>query len=176
MLPATCSEVHSAFALVSLDHRVIFRNLEFSRLLPIHTSQGLPQEIAAELKENASQYNPPYDSVSAAKDLAFVILPQGVFRLEVSFLNHSDECGDLCLLLQLTPVVEPFSRINLLFQEGSLTRREMEIASLIRCGMDDQQIGARLFISIHTVKNHIKNVHQKLNVHNRGQLVAVLNH
>jgi len=174
-LSETLAEVPTAMALVSLDHRIIFRNPAFSQLLPIQAGQRLPRDLADPLKKETSKYNPPYNSDSSAIVLPFVKLPQGVFRLVVSLLNRQGELEDQCWLLRLKPAVEPFSKLNLLMQEAGLTSREIEISSLIRDGMHDQEITDRLFISIHTVKNHIKKIHQKLNVHTRGQLVALLN-
>ncbi len=174
-LSKTLAEVPTAMALVSLDHRVIFRNSAFSKILPFRAGQRLPRDIIDPLEKETSKYKPPFDSYSSVTELAFVKLPEGVFRLVVTLLNQKDEIEDQCWLLRLKPAVEPFSRMNFLMQEGSLTGREMEIASLIRDEMGDQEIGDRLFISVHTVKNHIKNIHQKLDVHTRAKLVAVLN-
>ncbi len=174
-LSDTLAEVPTAMALISLDHRVIFRNASFSQILPLQAGQRLPRDLVDSLKKETSKYNPPYSADSSATELSFVKLPQGVFRLVVSLLNRQEEQEDQCWLLRLKPPVEPFPRMNLLMQEGGLTGREIEIASLVRDGMDDQEIQERLFISVHTVKNHIKSIHQKLNVHTRAKLVAVLN-
>jgi DNA-binding CsgD family transcriptional regulator len=174
-LSETLAEVATAMALVSLDHRVIFRNTSFSQVLPLKEGQRLPRDIIDPLKKETSKYNPPFDSGSSTTELSFVKLPQGVFRLVAALLNGQDEQEDQCWLLRLKPAVEPYSRMNLLMQDGGLTGREIEIASLVRDGMDDQEIGDRLFISVHTVKNHVKSIHQKLDVHTRAKLVSVLN-
>lgn len=174
-LSETLAEVPTAMALISLDHRILFRNPAFSQILPLPAGQRLPRDISDPLKKETSKYNPPFDSNSSATELPFAKLPQGVFRLVVSLLNRQGELEDQCWLLRLKPAVEPYSKINLLMQEGGLTTREMEIASLVGDGISDQEIADRLFISIHTVKNHIKSIHQKLDVHTRGQLVAMLN-
>lgn len=52
-----------------------------------------------------------------------------------------------------------------------LTAREGEIVRLLLEGQDSKKIGETLFISDHTVKNHIHNVYQKLSIRNRIQLV-----
>ncbi len=174
-LAETLADVPTAMALVSLDHRILFHNPAFSQILPFPAGQRLPRDMIDPLEKETSKYSPPFDSVSSATELSFVKLPQGVFRLVVSLLNGQGEQEDQCWLLRLKPAVEPFSKMNLLMQEGGLTAREMEIASLIRDGMDDKEIGGRLFISIHTVKNHNKNIHKKLNVQTRAKLVALLN-
>lgn len=52
----------------------------------------------------------------------------------------------------------------------SLTRREKEILLLISEGISNKQIAEQLFISENTVKNHLKNLLEKLKLENRVQL------
>jgi len=51
-----------------------------------------------------------------------------------------------------------------------LTAREAEIVRLILEGKDSRRITAELFISDHTVKNHLHHVYRKLGLRNRIQL------
>lgn len=51
-----------------------------------------------------------------------------------------------------------------------LTGREREILELVARGDSNRDIGERLAISEHTVKNHLKNILQKLHLENRVQL------
>ncbi len=59
-------------------------------------------------------------------------------------------------------------------QEAGLTPREMEVAVLVRDGMDDSEIAARLFIQPSTVQNHLKCIFRKMNVSSRPKLMAGL--
>ena len=52
-----------------------------------------------------------------------------------------------------------------------ITPREAEIVRLILEGKDSKRITEELFISDHTVKNHLHHVYQKLGIRNRVQLV-----
>ncbi|MEH7113115.1 response regulator transcription factor [Neobacillus niacini] len=54
----------------------------------------------------------------------------------------------------------------------SLTPREKEILLLLSDGLTNKQIGEHLFIAENTVKNHIKNLLEKLDLENRVQLAA----
>ncbi|GGJ64040.1 two-component system response regulator DegU [Anoxybacillus voinovskiensis] len=54
-----------------------------------------------------------------------------------------------------------------------LTRRECEVLQLLADGKSNRGIGEALFISEKTVKNHVSNILQKLNVSDRTQAVVV---
>jgi two-component system nitrate/nitrite response regulator NarL len=54
----------------------------------------------------------------------------------------------------------------------TLTPREHEILSLVAQGQTNRQIAERLVIAENTVKNHIKNLLEKLSLDNRVQLAA----
>lgn len=53
-----------------------------------------------------------------------------------------------------------------------LTKREHEILQWLGFGKTNQEIAQQLHISEHTVKNHVQNVLNKLNVSNRAEAVA----
>lgn len=54
-----------------------------------------------------------------------------------------------------------------------LTRRECEVLQLLADGKSNKGIGEALFISEKTVKNHVSNILQKMNVNDRTQAVVV---
>ena len=56
------------------------------------------------------------------------------------------------------------------FYDG-LTTREVEILKLLAAGMANKQIAYRLNISEKTVRNHVSNMYQKLNIYDRSQAV-----
>jgi LuxR family transcriptional regulator, maltose regulon positive regulatory protein len=53
-----------------------------------------------------------------------------------------------------------------------LTEREMEVLKLLASGSSNQQISQRLYISLNTVKTHVKNILAGLGVENRTQAAA----
>jgi predicted ATPase/DNA-binding CsgD family transcriptional regulator len=55
---------------------------------------------------------------------------------------------------------------------GSLAKRETEVARLVAEGLSNKEIGARLFISEHTVDSHVRNILNKLGCDSRAQIAA----
>jgi DNA-binding NarL/FixJ family response regulator len=53
-----------------------------------------------------------------------------------------------------------------------LGKRETEVAQLVADGLSNKQIGARLFISEHTVDSHIRSIMNKLGCRSRAQIAA----
>lgn len=53
--------------------------------------------------------------------------------------------------------------------EQSLTERELFVLRLVASGASNQEIADKLMISINTVKSHIKNILEKLQLENRTQ-------
>lgn len=56
--------------------------------------------------------------------------------------------------------------------EEALTEREMAVLRLMATGASNQEIGERLCISINTVKSHIRNILDKLQLENRTQAAS----
>ena len=52
-----------------------------------------------------------------------------------------------------------------------LTDRELEVLRLVAQGMNNREIAKRLFISENTVKNHVRNMLEKLQLHSRMEAV-----
>jgi len=53
-----------------------------------------------------------------------------------------------------------------------LTEREMEVLRLVAKGLNNRDIAEQLFISENTVKNHIRNILEKLQLHSRMEAVV----
>ena len=52
-----------------------------------------------------------------------------------------------------------------------LTDRELEVLRLVATGMNNREIAKKLFISENTVKNHVRNMLEKLQLHSRMEAV-----
>ena len=75
----------------------------------------------------------------------------------------------------LALVVEPAKAGDvapLIVEAYGLSRRELDVTRLIARGLGTSEIAATLFLSPHTVRDHVKAVFEKVGVSSRGELVA----
>lgn len=57
-------------------------------------------------------------------------------------------------------------------EESDLTTREIEVLTSLSDGNNYQEIADSLFISVDTVRHHIRNIYRKLHVHSQSEAVA----
>ncbi len=69
-------------------------------------------------------------------------------------------------------VVEYFNPKNARDLAENLTPREAQIVSAIEEGLTNKEVAIRLDISLETVKYHIKNIYEKLQVNSRHALIS----
>lgn len=71
-------------------------------------------------------------------------------------------------------VLQKMSRGDMDAPLAKLSPREMEIAEYVAQGYSNKVIGAKLNLSDNTVRNHLANIMQKLNFHNRVQVATLV--
>ncbi len=72
-------------------------------------------------------------------------------------------------------VINVFQQNNPLIQnsgEFGLSKREIEVLNALADGNNYQEIADALFISVDTVRHHIRNIYKKLHVHSQSEAVA----
>jgi DNA-binding NarL/FixJ family response regulator len=69
-------------------------------------------------------------------------------------------------------VIEHFKQSTPVQKDYQLTDRENEILFALVQGLDNREIGEKLFISYETVRNHLKHIYEKLHVNSRSQAVS----
>lgn len=69
-------------------------------------------------------------------------------------------------------VIEHFKHSAPVKTNYQLSDRELEILSALVQGLDNREIGEKLFISYETVRNHLKHIYEKLHVNSRSQAVS----
>ena len=59
-----------------------------------------------------------------------------------------------------------------MIEENPLSNRELEILKLVAQGKSNKELASELFISVNTVKVHLSNIFQKLNVSSRAEAIV----
>lgn len=57
----------------------------------------------------------------------------------------------------------------------NITEREHDIIHCLSNGLTNKEIGQKLGISQHTVRDHLSSVFKKLNIHSRLELAILIN-
>lgn len=65
-------------------------------------------------------------------------------------------------------------RLESVAEKYAISKRELEILRLVLEGRSNKEIEQQLFISYHTVKNHVSSLYRKLGIKNRYQLLHLL--
>jgi len=114
---------------------------------------------------------------------SFIFIPAGtLIRLAVPLLLFSANYAPVLVLRRhLTSICPPIlpgvfegpsaARFK---EEFQISNREGEILALLLNGKSNKLIEKELFISANTVRNHIHNIYQKLNVSSRLQLMNLV--
>jgi LuxR family maltose regulon positive regulatory protein len=99
-------------------------------------------------------------------------------RLLYDALSRTTAPGYVRRLLAVFPAGKPQPTVVPQGQAGQegliepLSEREIEVLQLIAEGLTNPEIAARLFLSLHTIKTHTRNIYGKLGVNNRTQAVT----
>jgi DNA-binding CsgD family transcriptional regulator len=83
--------------------------------------------------------------------------------------NEGDADGKIAVTLRGAAPTETFD----VFCRGyAFTQRERDVVAAVVAGLDTRAVTERLFISRHTVQDHLKSVFQKIGIHSRRELLA----
>ena len=122
-------------------------------------------------------------AVTALAEAVSLAQPEGYQRV---FLDEGERLGKLLYLVkskqdptgyagELLEAFGPVAELapvpaQLLIEP--LSAREIEVLKLIEAGLSNQEIAAKLYLSVATVKRHISNIYAKLDVKTRTQAVS----
>lgn len=85
---------------------------------------------------------------------------------------EGDDGGRLAVTIRGAAPRETF---DLLCRAYALTRRERDVVAAVLAGLDTRAVTERLFISRHTVQDHLKSVFEKIGIHSRRELLTTFN-
>lgn len=99
-----------------------------------------------------------------APSTTYVATLLAAFEQEAERVQHNRQSDH-------TPAVRPTSKLASALVEA-LTEREQEVLRLLTAGASNNEIAAKLVISLATVKKHVSNILGKLGVTSRAQAIA----
>jgi DNA-binding CsgD family transcriptional regulator len=154
-------------------------------LLATHSiiKKGLPSPlddkelIPSEIKSIAQKLSEEFDS----HDLPSLSAPKwevnnswGSFLFQANWFQKPKNC-EKGLIAVTAQYCEPnLYRVVLECDELKFTSRQTEVTTLLLKGLSYGSISDNMHLSSHTVNDHIKNIYQKLGVHNRNELLPSL--
>jgi DNA-binding CsgD family transcriptional regulator len=95
----------------------------------------------------------------------------GDFTFRAQWLDQNNPGSDLIGIIVSHEVPLPL-RLTRNVQRLPLSRRQAEVCVLMATGASNEEIAVRLGISRHTAKQHGRWIYDKLDVHNRTELVS----
>jgi DNA-binding CsgD family transcriptional regulator len=146
---------------------VIYQNHQAEKLMGRDQSEtSLPPEIARICRECL-------DSKKREPSSLLIETDDRQRPVEIQVRRVAAGGGRPLFLISFGPEDAAAGWIAKLEQKG-VSRREMEVAQLVLDGLTNMEIGKRLYISLHTVENHLKNIFRKMSVKNRTSLIREL--
>ncbi|PHS70348.1 MAG: hypothetical protein COB23_04335 [Methylophaga sp.] len=153
--------------LLSLASSSFFDSSVHHRLDDIHVFDGIDKLIKALLERH--QHQQQIKDPTLTQSNAWGDFKLRAFLIKDKIGNRMPRIG-LNIRWQEPFVLKLFHRIKTL----GLTPRQETVGLLYAAGDPHQNISAKLNISVFTVKEHVKNITDKLNIRSRADLIALL--
>ena len=151
-------------------------------LLDINLPDADGLEVLHSIQENKPATRVVMLTVHESDDLLFAAIREGArgYLLKDTPIKHllaslrAIKRGEPALTRSMTGrLVEEFSRVSALDESSQdlsvLTPRELEVLAELGKGATNTEIAERLVITVNTVKVHIHNILEKLNLQNRRE-------
>ena len=149
--------------------------------------QGLLTHDPAQLANAAAQHTEPWAQASAAEDLAVLLASQASKDQAITWLHEAMAGYERAAAsTDMARIRRRLRRLGVrrrywtaaagrpLTGWESLTEAERATAQLAAQGLNNRQIGSRLYISRHTVAFHLRQIFRKLQISSRVQLTRIV--
>ncbi len=161
---------------VELQPDVVLMDVRMPKLVGIEAARKINTELPTAKIVMLTVSDDDADLVEAIKAGASGYLLKEVDPTEIATAVRQTFAGHSLLSPAVaSKLVSEFAAISKRADERALrpqlTDRELEVLQLAADGLTNRQIGRRLTISENTVKNHIRNILEKLHLHSRMEAV-----
>jgi DNA-binding CsgD family transcriptional regulator len=170
----------------NMENKLLYSNKEALEIIPdlgkVTEIEGkseryIPEDIRSlcnQLRSNTVSTDMPQKSSST-----YAVLPVGQgtpCSLRAFFIGGQEEDVNTNHIMVLIEKIA--ERRNLNFEKAKkdfkLSDRELEVVVLLSRGLSNKEISDKLFVSEHTVKDHMKNIMRKIGVDSRGGIIAAI--
>lgn len=177
-------EKHSAIGMILLDEKlhIIYINKkaeEFCSIFQSSVANGygrdhIPSQLLMDCRKIKSSLK-TYPAACMAIPRKRTVCGPNHSRFAISSRAFDQETGggsSPIFMLSITEMT-PAAEINFPFLMDSyhLSKREIDVAELLFSGLKNSEIADKLFISEITVKKHLQNIYNKVEVNNRTSLI-----
>jgi len=152
-------DLHPLSRLTSAETKQLAQQFPGTPILVVGQPQQ-EEEIVAYLEAGAADYR-------ISQDESIDSLCDAIHRVLRGEVSHSPERAR-ALFSRLQELARRKANLEDI-DTSFLTRRELQILRLVDEGKSNKQIAAELYLSLHTVKNHVHRILEKLNVKNRRE-------
>ena len=161
---------------IELVPDVVLMDVRMPKLIGIEAARKINAELPTAKIVMLTVSDEDTDLVEAIKAGASGYLLKEVDPTEIATAVRQTFAGHSLLSPAVaSKLVTEFAAISKRADERALrpqlTDRELEVLQLAADGLTNRQIGRRLTISENTVKNHIRNILEKLHLHSRMEAV-----
>ncbi len=115
------------------------------------------------------------NSIKLRKTESYCLLSQlgtHLYEITLMLVNQGTNQSTSLYLLRFSRITNKTEEIISQLNKAGLTKRELEITTLIYQGINTRDISEKINLSYHTVRNHIKSIYSKLGVSSRSEMLV----
>ncbi len=103
----------------------------------------------------------------------YILKSSSLFYVKDALLNLGKSGIALSPLTANHLIFGPKNELACFEAFGSLTSRELELVTVLKSGMSNKMAAKALNVTFFTINQHLKSIYKKLNIHSKGQLIAL---
>lgn len=168
------ADIASPIVLINEQGKRVYQNRAYEALFPDYAfNDWLPDELIEMVREEIERFGEGTFQGEPTK-FPFLHLAQDPYRLSVAKIEVEDG-EEAVWMLRLDLTVDDYSRFIQQLQERGLSPKEVEVCLLMKDGIAPRKVAERLCVSYYTVRSHLRNIYQKLDINTQAQLISYLN-